>query len=72
MENENQLAFVRDKLDATPRGEWPQIAEGANVTLRTLYNVLNPNGTPGYITVFSLYETFKRRAAATATKRVRK
>lgn len=61
-EHENQLEFVRKQMLATPRNEWAAVAVNAKLSPRTVYNVVNPQSTPGYLTVFSLYKAIKARS----------
>lgn len=60
---DNQLEFVRQHLQALPRDQWPAMAESANLTQRTLYNVVNAVGNPRYDSVYSLFIAIKAREA---------
>lgn len=69
---ENQRDVVRGALQATPTSEWLGIAVEAKMTLRTVYNVIDPKRNPTYGSVFRLYSVLKERESKKRMTRAKK
>jgi predicted transcriptional regulator len=63
---EDQLAYVRKRVSATPVSEWQGMATAAGVPHRTLYYLKNADFDPRYSTVKKLYGHLKRAEAKPA------
>jgi DNA-binding phage protein len=55
----DQLEFVRKKLSKIPPSGWTKVAAASELTIRTLYNVLDTKRNPNYSTVKKLYAVLK-------------
>lgn len=68
---EDQLAYVRKRVFATPVNEWQGVATAAGVPHRTLYYLKNPDFDPRYSTVRKLYGSLKRSEKPKRATRVK-
>lgn len=62
---EDQLAYVRNRIESTPTNEYGRIAVGAGVVERTLYHIRKPDSDPRYSTVNRIYNFLKSNETKT-------
>lgn len=62
----DHLEYVRKRLSAMDSSELPRLAVDANMTQRTIYNVINGRAGTRYSTVMNLYHALQRADKAKA------
>lgn len=69
-ESFDMLAWVRDRLKATPREDWEAIGSAADVSVRTMQRIAyedgSPDWSPRYVAVGRLMAVLQERKAAEA------
>lgn len=62
----DHLEYVRQRLRVMDSSELPRLAVDANITQRTIYNVINGKAGARYSTVINLYHALQRADKAKA------
>lgn len=62
--DENQLEAVRAALKDMSKAEWSAIQARAQISERTLYNIMHKDRKPGYDTVYKVYTAIRAHQQA--------